>query len=169
MLISAQRLRRRVQRLAAELTDAYRGKDVVMVALLNGSVIFLADLVRQLPFPLRLDFLGTSSYRGTQSGRLRFTRDLKLDIRGRHVVLVDDILDTGVTLRAVTQRVKQLQPASLETCVLLDKPAGRRTPFEADYVGFTISNQFVVGYGLDYDEHFRNLPYVGVLPERKAE
>ncbi|HAB19138.1 MAG TPA: hypoxanthine phosphoribosyltransferase [Verrucomicrobiota bacterium] len=164
VLISAERLRRRVKQIANEITADYEGKDVVLVALLSGSVIFLADLIRQLRLPLRLDFLSAASYRGTHSGPLKLTRELKLDIRGRHVLVVDDILDTGCTLKTVTKRVRALRPASVKTCVLLDKPAGRQVNMAADYVGFTISNHFVVGYGLDYNEHYRNLPFVGVLP-----
>ncbi len=165
-LISALRLRRRVSELAAEITRDYAAKEVVIVALLNGTVIFLADLIRHLDFPLRLDFLGVSSYgRGTVSGTLTFTKELRLDIRRRHVLVVDDILDTGNTLRAVTHRIRPLRPTSLRTCVLLDKPERRVGTLKADYVGFTIPDQFVVGYGLDYDERYRNLPFVGILEQ----
>lgn len=165
-LLSAVRLRRRISELAAEITRDYATRDVVLVALLNGTVIFLADLIRRLDFPLRLDFLGVSSYgRGTASGTLTFTKELRLEVRGRHVLVVDDILDTGNTLRAVVRRIRRLRPASLRTCVLLDKPARRVGTLEADYVGFTIPDRFVVGYGLDYDERYRNLPFVGVLEE----
>jgi hypoxanthine phosphoribosyltransferase len=164
ILISASRIHRRVNVLARKINQDFSGKELVLVALLNGTVIFLADLVRRLDLPLRLDFIGVSSYRGgTESSTLTFTKELRLDVRHRHVLVVDDILDTGNTLNAVLERLRRLQPASLRTCVLLDKPERRIGSLQADYVGFSIPNQFVVGYGLDYDERYRNLPYVGVL------
>ena len=167
VLIPALRIRSRVRELAAQITRDHAGEDLVIVALLNGTVAFLADLIRRLEFPLRLDFMGVSSYgSGAESGQLVYTKELRLALRGRHVLVVDDILDTGRTLRAVTAKLGALGPASLRTCVLLDKPARRVGDFRADYVGFTIPNLFVVGYGLDYDERYRNLPFVGVLKPR---
>lgn len=164
VLISPDRLRRRIAHLGAELTAEYAGKDVVVVALLNGAVLFLADLIRNLPLPLRLQFLRVSSYRGgRQSGSLRMDPLRPLNLRGRHVLVVDDILDTGRTLTAVTARLRRFHPASVRTCVLLDKPERRTSPIQADYVGFIIPDVFVVGYGLDFDERHRNLPFVGVL------
>lgn len=166
ILIPAPRIQRRVAELAQAISADYRGRDFVIVALLNGTVMFLADLMRRLEFPLQLDLMGVSSYRGgTASGRLEFTRPLKLSVRDRHVLLVDDILDTGKTLRAVTAELASLGAASVKTCVLLDKPAGRVGEFAADYVGFQVPHLFVVGYGLDYDEKYRNLPFVGVLKQ----
>lgn len=167
ILISESRLHRRITQLAAAITRDYLEKDLVVVALLTGTVLFLADLIRQLPLSLRLDFVGVSSYRdGTSPGSLVFTKRLRLDIRRRDVLLVDDILDTGRTLSAVRERVQRLSPRSVRTCVLLDKPARRQLSYEADYVGFVIPDLFVVGYGLDYAERFRNLPFVGVLRPR---
>jgi hypoxanthine phosphoribosyltransferase len=164
VLIPAGQLQERITTLAAQISADYAGRDTVIVALLSGTVMFLADLLRRLEFPLRLDFMGVSSYGGgTESGQLVYTKDLKLSIRGRHVLVVDDILDTGKTLRSVTAKLGELGPASLKTCVLLDKPERRISRFDADYVGFRIANLFVVGYGLDYDERYRNLPFVGVL------
>lgn len=164
VLIPASRIHRRINVLARQINQDFSGKEVVLVALLNGTVIFLADLIRRLNFPLRLDFMGVSSYgSGTESGTLIFTKELRLDVRHRHVLVVDDILDTGKTLNAVLERLGRLQPASLKTCVLLDKPERRVGSLQSDYVGFSIPNQFVVGYGLDYDERYRNLPYIGVL------
>lgn len=141
---------------------------MVVVSLLNGTVLFLADLIRHLSLPLRLDFIGVSSYgQGTVSGDLIFTKELRLDVRGRDVLLVDDILDTGRTMTRVRGILENLQPRRIRTCVLLDKPARRIEKITADYVGFTIPDLFVVGYGLDYAESYRNLPFVGVLkPER---
>ncbi len=164
VLIPAPRIQRRVGELAVAISADYRDREFVIVALLNGTVMFLADLMRRLEFPLQLDLMGVSSYHGgTSSGSLEFNRPLKLSVRDRHVLLVDDILDTGKTLRAVTAELARLGAASVRTCVLLDKPAGRVGEFAADYVGFVVPHLFVVGYGLDYDEKYRNLPFVGVL------
>jgi hypoxanthine phosphoribosyltransferase len=164
VLISERRISRRVAVLAREIERDFAGRDLVIVALLNGTVVFLADLLRRLTLPLRLDFIGVSSYgAGTESGDLVFTKELRLDVSGRDVLLVDDILDTGKTLARVTARLGALRPRQIKTCVLLDKAERRVEPVQADYVGFVIPNQFVVGYGLDYAERHRNLPYVGVL------
>ena len=137
---------------------------MVVVSLLTGTVVFLGDLIRNLSLPLRLDFIGVSSYgAGTESGELVFTKELHLDVRGRDVLLVDDILDTGKTLYRVRSKLRGLKPRRLRTCVLLNKAARRVEPVEADYVGFEIPDLFVVGYGLDFAERYRNLPFVGVL------
>ena len=137
---------------------------MVVVALLNGTVLFLADLIRHLNLPLRLDCIGVSSYGlGTESGDLVFTKELRLDVRDRDVLLVDDILDTGRTLSRVLPKLKLLKPRRIKTCVLLDKPSRRVEKITADYIGFTIPDFFVVGYGLDFAERYRNLPFVGVL------
>jgi hypoxanthine phosphoribosyltransferase len=153
-----------VRRLARGIEADYAGRDLVIVALLNGTVLFLADLIRHLSLPLRLDFIGVSSYgSGTASGELVFTKELRLDVRGRDVLVVDDILDTGRTLKRVLQKLRALRPRRIRTCVLLDKPARRVERIQADYVGFEIPDVFVVGYGLDYAERYRNLPFVGVL------
>jgi len=167
ILITQQRIARRVRELAAEIERDYAGRETVVVALLNGTVMFLADLIRHLSLPLRLDFMGVSSYGlGTESGDLVFTKELRLDVRGRDVLLVDDILDTGRTLRQVYDKLHDLQPRRIRTCVLLDKPARRVEQIQADYVGFEIPDLFVVGYGLDFAERYRNLPFVGVLYPR---
>jgi len=164
ILISEERLQARVRSLARELDRDFAGRELVIVALLNGAILFVADLVRQVALPLRVDFIGVSSYgAGTTPGELLFTKELRLDVRGRDVLLVDDILDTGRTLTAVSARLRRLEPRSLKTCVLLDKPARRREAVRADYVGFEVPDLFVVGYGLDFAERFRNLPFVGVL------
>jgi len=164
VLITQDQLAQRVRRLTREVQRDYTGRDLVIVSLLSGTVMFLADLIRQLNLPLRLDFMGVSSYGGgTESRELVFTKELRLDVRGRDVLLVDDILDTGRTLTAVLQKLRALKPRRIRTCVLLDKPERRVEPVRADYVGFTIPNEFVVGYGLDYAERYRNLPFIGVL------
>jgi hypoxanthine phosphoribosyltransferase len=126
--------------------------------------MFLADLIRHLSLPLRLDFMGVSSYgKGTESGDLVFTKELRLDVRGRDVLLVDDILDTGKTVRRVVEKLCLLGPRRIKVCVLLDKPSRRVEKVKADYIGFQIPDVFVIGYGLDYAEKYRNLPFVGVL------
>jgi hypoxanthine phosphoribosyltransferase len=164
VLITDAQLARRVKSLARELERDYRGRELVIVSLLNGTVLFLADLIRHLSLPLRLDFMGVSSYgAGTESGELVFTKELRLDVRGRDVLLVDDILDTGKTLSRVIPKLRALKPQRLKVCVLLDKPSRRVEEISADYVGFRIPDVFVVGYGLDFAERYRNLPFVGVL------
>ena len=164
VLISQQTLARRVQGLARQIEGDFAGSDLVIVALLNGTVVFLADLLRKLSMPLRLDFIGVSSYgAGTESAELIFTKELRLDVKGRDVLVVDDILDTGRTLTRVIAKLSHLKPRQIKTCVLLDKPSRRVEPISADYVGFSIPNHFVVGYGLDYAERYRNLPFVGIL------
>lgn len=172
MLTEAQ-IARRVRALAREIERDFRGRELVIVALLNGTVVFLADLIRQLRLPLRLDFIGVSSYgSGTESGKLTFTKKLCLDVRGRDVLLVDDMLDTGQTLSRVLPKLRAAKPRRIKVCVLLDKPARRVRKLRADYVGFAIPDGFVVGYGLDFAERYRNLPFIGVLrPElyRPAE
>ncbi|MCX6896530.1 MAG: hypoxanthine phosphoribosyltransferase [Verrucomicrobia bacterium] len=160
-------LARRVKSLAREIERDYAGRELVIVSLLNGTVLFLADLIRHIGKPLRLDFMGVSSYgAGTESGELVYTKELRLDVRGRDVLLVDDILDTGKTLFRVTKKLRLLKPRRIRTCVLLDKPSRRVEKVQADYVGFEIPDVFVVGYGLDFAERYRNLPFVGVLHPR---
>lgn len=164
VLISQEQLARRVNSLARQIEKDFNGRDLVIVALLNGTVVFLADLLRRLALPLRLDFIGVSSYgAGTESAELVFTKELRLDVSGRDVLVVDDILDTGKTLSQVIGKLNKLRPRQMKVCVLLDKPSRRVEQVNADYIGFEIPNHFVVGYGLDYAERYRNLPFVGVL------
>jgi hypoxanthine phosphoribosyltransferase len=164
VLITEAQLARRVRTLAQEIERDFHGRETVVVSLLNGTVMFLADLLRHLNLPLRLDFLGVSSYgEGLEAGHLIFTKELRLNIRGRDVLLVDDILDTGQTLARVLPKICALKPRRVKICVLLDKPARRVEKIAADYVGFTVPDDFVVGYGLDFAERYRNLPFVGVL------
>jgi hypoxanthine phosphoribosyltransferase len=164
VLITDAQLARRVRVLARQIQRDFAGRETVVVSLLNGTVMFLADLMRHLSLPLRLDFIGVSSYgSGTVSRELVYTKELRLDVRGRDVLLVDDILDTGRTLHDVIAKLRSLQPRRIKVCVLLDKPARRLEKVRADYVGFSIPDLFVVGYGLDFAERYRNLPFVGVL------
>jgi hypoxanthine phosphoribosyltransferase len=164
VLITEAQLARRVKTLAHEIEHDFRGREMVVISLLSGTVMFLADLIRHLNLPLRLDFIGVSSYGlGTESRELVFTKELRIDVRNRDVLLVDDILDTGKTMSRVLSKLRALKPRRLKTCVLLDKPGRRFEKIRADYVGFAIRDYFVIGYGLDFAERYRNLPFVGVL------
>ena len=164
VLIGEAEISARVRELAADIERDFAGKDLLVVALLTGTVPFLADLIRHIALPMRLDFMGVSSYgNSTAPGELVFTKELRLEARDRDVLLVDDILDTGKTLRAVIDKLNALQPRSLKTCVLLEKKSRRTETIPADYVGFEVPDEFVIGYGLDYAERYRNLPFIGVL------
>lgn len=164
ILISQRALGTRVRNLAREIQDDFRGGELVIVALLTGTIMFLADLIRHLSIPLRLDFMGVSSYRaGSTPGKLIFTKELSMDVRARDVLLVDDILDSGKTLHRVRGELRQLGARRIRVCVLLEKRGERKPKVRADYVGFVIPNLFVVGYGLDFNESYRNLPFVAVL------
>jgi len=164
VLITDAQIARRVRQMARQIERDFSKREMVVVSLLNGTVMFLADLMRYLSLPLRLDFIGVSSYGlGTESGELVFTKELRLDVRGRDVLLVDDILDTGKTLARVLDKLRPLKPRRIRTCVLLNKATRRVEHVKADYVGFEIPDLFVVGYGLDFTERYRNLPFVGVL------
>ncbi len=165
ILFTPEQIEATVHRLAGEILTAYRGKPLTIIAVLTGSVLFLADLIRLLPIRLHLDFIGTSSYgSGTaSSGVITITRQLRLAVQHRSVLVVDDILDTGQTLSHVVDVVKAMHPADVKTCVLLDKPSRRKVVFQPDFRGFEVPDAFVVGYGLDYAEQYRNLPYIAVL------
>lgn len=165
VLFTQEQVAGRIREMAQEITRDYAGKAPLVVGILRGSFIFMADLVRQLELPLSLDFLSASSYgAGTvSSGKVNIRLDLQEDIAGRDVLLVEDILDTGNTLSKLVAELQGRGPASLKLCVLLDKPDRRTKPIQADYVGFTIPDAFVVGCGLDYDQRYRNLPYIGIL------
>jgi hypoxanthine phosphoribosyltransferase len=164
VLITEEQLAQRVKILAHEIERDFQGRETVVVSLLSGTIMFLADLMRHLNLPLRLDFIGVSSYgAGTESGDLVFTKELRLDVRGRDVLLIDDILDTGKTMSRVLPKLRALKPRRIKVCVLLDKPERRVEKIKADYVGFSVPDFFVVGYGLDFAERYRNLPFFGVL------
>jgi hypoxanthine phosphoribosyltransferase len=164
VLFSAEAIAQRVGELADTISAAYGGQELTLVSVLKGSFMFLADLSRRLSLPARVDFLGVSSYDGTEaSGRLRVTTNLTSPITDRHTLVVEDIVDTGRTLAYALARLRRESPASLRLCTLFDKPSRRRVPVAVDFVGFTIPDCFVVGYGLDVDGWFRHLPYVAVL------
>ena len=164
VLIDEKQIATRVSELASDIERDFIERDLLVVALLTGTVPFLADLIRNITLPLRLDFMGVSSYgNNTAPGELVFTKELKLEAKNRDVLIVDDILDTGKTLRAVMDKLDALQPRSLRTCVMLEKKSRRSENITANYVGFDVPDAFVVGYGLDYAEKYRNLPFIGVL------
>jgi hypoxanthine phosphoribosyltransferase len=165
VLLDAETIGRRVRELGAEIARDYAGKDLVLVSILKGALPFLADLMRAAPIPLSLDFLEVSSYGYSTetSGVVRVLKDLANPIEGRHVLIVEDVVDTGLTLNYVMEHLKAQHPASMRLCALLDKPARRIVPLPIDYRGFEIPDKFVVGYGLDFGERYRNLPFIGVL------
>lgn len=165
VLITEPEIRRRVKQLAKEIMKVYRDEEITVVSIINGAILFTADLLRQIENPVRLDCMRISSYgSGTRStGTPHLIHSLTLDVRNRHVLLIDDILDTGKTISVVNEQIKKLHPASIRTCMLLDKKGRREVDFVADFVGFEIPDKFVVGYGLDFAERYRNLPCIGVL------
>lgn len=166
ILVSEKAIRAKVVELGRRISADYRGEELLLIGLLRGAIVFLSDLMRTIDIPSRLDFIGISSYgASTKSGAVRLVMDLETDIAGRHVLVVEDIVDTGKTLAYLVENLKARQPASLRVCALLDKPDRRLVPIDVDYVGFEIPDKFVVGYGLDFAEGYRNLPFVGVLKE----
>ena len=164
-LLTREQLAKRVAELGARITEDYRGKDLLMVGILKGAVVFFSDLIRHVDIPVSIDFMAISSYGNAtkSSGVVRILKDLDHAIAGRHVIIVEDIVDTGKTLAFLKENLLARGAASLKICTLLDKPERRQVEIEADYFGFVIPNEFVVGYGLDYAEKYRNLPEIGVL------
>lgn len=164
-LFSQDEIDRRLDELAAEINRDYAGKEPMLISVLRGSFVFMADLTRKITLPCTVDFMAVSSYgKGTtSSGQVQITKDLSDDIEGKDILVVEDILDSGNTLSYLMKLLQARHPASIRLCTLLDKPERRVVPVQADYVGFTIPDEFVVGYGLDYAEKYRNLPYIGVL------
>ena len=165
VLVTEEQIAVKVRELGERIARDYEGRDLVLVSILKGALPFLADLMRRIPIPLRLDFLEVSSYGASteSSGVVRILKDLANPIEGRDVLVVEDILDTGNTLAYVVEHLRSQRPASVRICTLLDKPARRSIPITIDYRGFEIPDKFVVGYGLDYAERYRNLPFIGVL------
>ena len=166
ILLTEEQIKARIEELGEILTEEYRDKNPVVIGVLKGVAIFYADMIRKIKVPCQMDFMCISSYKGNKSsGNTNVRLDLAADIKGRHVLILEDIYDTGNSLTYLVNYLKMKQPASIKICTLLDKPEGRKPgiTLQADYVGFTIPNAFVVGYGLDYNEGYRNLPYVGVL------
>ena len=166
ILLSEEQIKQRIREMGEVLTAEYKDKNPIVVGVLKGVVMFYADMIKEIKVPCQMDFMWISSYSGTNStGSMKVRQDLSADLEGRHVLILEDIFDTGNSLDFTVKHLQSRNPASLKICTLLDKPE-RRNPkvtLKADYTGFTIPNYFVVGYGLDYNEHYRNLPFVGVL------
>ncbi len=171
ILVSSEDLQRRVRELGAEISRDYEGRDLVMVGVLKGAVLFIADLMRQLTVPCEIDFMAVSSYGSStdSSGVVRILKDLDAPIEGRDVLIVEDIIDSGLTLHYLMRNLKARSPRSLEVCALLTKPERRRVDLPTRYVGFEIPNRFAIGYGLDHSQRYRNLEYVAVLDEQGGD
>ena len=165
ILVAEEELRKRVAELGREIASDYEGRDLLLIGVLKGAVFFMADLMRELPLPCEVDFMAISSYGSASdsSGVVRILKDLDINIEERHVLIVEDIIDSGLTLSYLIRNLRSRAPASLEICALLTKPERREIEVPVRYVGFEIPNRFVIGYGLDFAERYRNLPYVGVL------
>ncbi|MBR5931812.1 MAG: hypoxanthine phosphoribosyltransferase [Lachnospiraceae bacterium] len=167
VLIPEEDIRARIKEMAAELSEKYKDQPVLLVGILNGSVFFLTELAQQMSIPVEIDFMAASSYGSGKesSGRVLITKDLARSIEGDHVIIVEDIVDTGQTLHLLTEMLLERNPASLELAVLLDKPTRRKVCLDADYIGFQIPDEFVVGWGLDFNQKYRDLPYIGVIKD----
>jgi hypoxanthine phosphoribosyltransferase len=164
VLFTQEQIQQRVKELGDEIARDYSNRDPYLVTILKGSIPFIADLMRAMNCPLSLDVMAVASYAGHHSsGEVRLIKDLDASIEGQHILVVEDIIDTGLTLSYVLGNLRQRAPASVKVATFLDKPSRRKTPIDVDYVGFTIPDAFVVGYGLDWNQRYRNLPYVGVL------
>jgi hypoxanthine phosphoribosyltransferase len=165
VLITEEQLKKRVAELGEQITSDYLGKDLLTIGIFKGAVPFFADLIRQIRIPLRYDFMAVSSYGSSDhsSGAVRLLKDLETGVEDKHVLIVEDIVDTGLTLKYLKENLLRRQPLSLKIVTLLDKPQRRQADIQPDYNGFIIPNEFAVGYGLDYGEMYRNLPYIGVL------
>ncbi len=170
VLIPEQDVRDRIREMAEAISEKYAGKTLHLVGILNGSVFFLTALAQELTIPVEIDFMAASSYgAGTKSsGRVLVTKDLDRSIEGAHILLIEDIVDTGQTLHLITEMLEERGPESMELAVLLDKPSRRKVCMDADYIGFEIPDEFVVGWGLDYDQKYRDLPFVGIIKENNS-
>jgi hypoxanthine phosphoribosyltransferase len=167
VMLDAETVAAKVRELGAQITKDYQGKELTLVAVMKGSLFFAIDLARAIDLPLKLEVLGVSSYSGTETtGEVRITSDVTKPMAGRHLLVVEDIIDTGLTMKFLLENLGARHPASLKICTLLEKPARARTKVPIDYKGFVIEDKFVVGYGLDYDERYRNLPFIGVMKGR---
>ena len=166
IMLTEEQIQTRIAELGKILSEEYQDKNPVVIGVLKGVVVFYADMIRKITVPCQMDFMWVSSYEGTESsGSVVIKQDITTDIKGRHVLILEDIFDTGNSLSFVHKHLMRQEPASLKICTLLDKPERRKpgVTLKADYVGFTIPNEFVVGYGLDYNEYYRNLPYIGIM------
>ena len=165
VLLSTEELAKRIEEIGAEITADYAGKEILMIGVLRGAVVFMADLARAIKVPVAIDFMAVSSYgAGTSSsGVVRILKDLDENVEGKHVLVVEDIIDSGLTLNYLLDNLKSRKPASIKLCTLLNKPEHRKVNVNIDYNGFNVPDYFVVGYGLDYAERYRNLPFIGIL------
>lgn len=165
VLITEEQLDKRISEIAEQINKEFASKDITLVCVLKGGVMFMTDMAKKLKQTVEFEFIDVSSYHGgtTSSGNLTINKDLEASIEGKHVILLEDIVDTGRTLSYLIEYLKEKKPASLKLCTLLDKPSRRVVDVNADYIGFTIPDAFIVGYGLDYDQKYRNLPYIGIL------
>lgn len=165
VLFSPQEISNRIKEIGEIISRDYEGKNPLIVGILKGSVVFLADLIRNIDIPCEIDFMSISSYdmNAVSSGKIKIKKDLDTNIDGRHVIIAEDILDTALTLKSVAEMLEKRDPASLKTAVLLNKKAERKIDFKADYKCFDVENEFIVGFGLDYAQKYRNLPYIGIL------
>lgn len=165
ILLTEETLKKRIAELGRQISSDYEGKEIVAVGILKGSVVFAADLIRQIQRPLCMDFMAVSSYgKGTvSSGTVRILKDLDYDVEGKHVLIIEDIIDSGLTLSYLLENITARKPASLKLCTLLSKPERRKVQVPVNYTGFTVPDYFLVGFGLDFDEKYRNLPYIGIL------
>lgn len=165
VLLSEAEIVAKVKELGDKLTEEYRGKELLVVGILKGSNVFMSDLIRQINIPLKIDFMMVSSYgNATEStGVVKIIKDIEQSISGKHLLIVEDIIDSGLTLKYLTEMLETRKPASIKLCTLLDKPARRKENVDVDYVGFEMPDEFLIGYGIDYAEYYRNLPYIGVL------
>lgn len=166
-MITEEQLAKRAEELGRQISDDYKGEEVLCIGILKGSVMFMADLIKNITVDTAIDFMAVSSYGGStkSSGVVRILKDLDSLIEGKNVIIVEDIIDSGITLDYLREYLKAMKPKSLKICTLLDKPERRARDIKADYVGFVIENKFIVGYGLDYDQKYRNLPYITCLEE----
>ena len=171
VLLSEEELKEIIKRLGKEITEDYKDKNLLVVSVLKGSVMVMADLLREIKIPCRIDFMSVSSYgSGTKTtGSVKIIKDLDIDLAGYDLLIVEDILDSGVTLSSLKEILLTRDPASVKICTLLDKPERRKADIKADYIGAQVPDAFVVGYGLDYDEKYRNLPFVGILSPKVYE
>ncbi|OPJ61067.1 hypoxanthine phosphoribosyltransferase [Clostridium oryzae] len=167
ILLDEKEIRAKVKKIGEEISREYKGKDLVLIGILKGSVMFMADLMKEITIPCSMDFMAVSSYGSStkSSGVVKIIKDLDVEIRDKHVLIVEDIIDTGITLKYLIEYLKTRKPASLEIACLLNKPERRKAEIDVKYIGFQVPDYFIVGYGLDYDEIYRNLPCIGILKE----
>jgi len=165
VLLSAEELAKRIEEIGAQITADYAGKEILMIGVLRGAVIFMADLARAIKVPVAIDFMAVSSYGAgvSSSGVVRILKDLDENVEGKHILVVEDIIDSGLTLNYLLDNLKSRHPASIKLCTLLNKPERRKVNVKIDYNGFNVPDYFVIGYGLDYAEKYRNLPFIGIL------